>query len=101
DPADYHRLAEMVEAWACRLMHEEGNYFDKPTMAIRWFDEEYTRVLQLIDQAGVRGPQETGGDAYLRVAGERYRLIREHAWNEGVMQMVLAESRTRRWSGQA
>jgi hypothetical protein len=92
DPADYHRLAEMVEAWACRLMHQEGAYFDKATMAIRWFDEEYTPVLQLIDQAGVRGPQETGADAYIRVAGERYRLIREHAWNEGVMQMVLAEA---------
>ena len=24
DPTDYHRLAEMVEAWACRLMHHEG-----------------------------------------------------------------------------
>src|SRR5680860_594813 len=24
DPSDYHRLAEMVEAWACRLMHDEG-----------------------------------------------------------------------------
>ena len=42
DAADYHRLAEMVEAWACRLMHQEGAYFDKATMAGRWFDEEYT-----------------------------------------------------------
>ncbi len=92
DPADYHRLAEMVEAWACRLMHDEGAYFDQSTMATRWFDEEYTSVLGLIDQAGVRGPQETGADAYIRVAGERYRLIREHAWNEDVMRMVLVES---------
>ena len=29
DPHDYHRLAEMIEAWACRLMHDEGAYFDK------------------------------------------------------------------------
>ena len=41
DPTDYHRLAEMVEAWATRLMHAEGAYFDKESMARRWFDEEY------------------------------------------------------------
>ncbi|MCW2808078.1 MAG: chromosome partitioning protein ParB [Marmoricola sp.] len=96
DPADYHRLAEMVEAWACRLMHEEEAYFDKPTMAVRWYDEEYTPVLELIDEAGVRGPDETGADAYLRVAGERYRLIREHEWNRDVMQKVADRGRARR-----
>jgi ParB-like nuclease family protein len=94
DPANYHKLAEMVEAWACRLMHEEGAYFDKRTMATRWFDEEYTPVLAMIDEAGVRGRDETGADAYLRVAGERYRLIREHAWNHDVMQ-VIAEQKGR------
>lgn len=96
DPADYQRLAEMVEAWACRLMHEEGSYFDKPTMAVRWFDEEYTPVLKMIDEAGVRGPDETGADAYLRVAGERYRLIREHQWSRDVMQKVADRGRPRR-----
>jgi hypothetical protein len=70
-------------------------------MAVRWFDEEYTPVLKMIDEAGVRGPDETGADAYLRVAGERYRLIREHDWNEDVMRMVLEESRPRRRSGQS
>jgi hypothetical protein len=96
DPADYHKLAEMVEAWACRLMHQEGAYFDKPTMARRWYDEEYTPVLAMIDEAGVRGPEEKGGDAYLRVAGERYRLIREHEWNHEVMRMLAERSRPRR-----
>jgi len=96
DPADYHRLAEMVEAWACRLMHHESAYFDKATMAERWYDEEYTPVLRLIDEAGVRGSHETGADAYIRVAGERYRLIREHQWNRDVMQMVSEQKRPRR-----
>ncbi len=88
DPSDYHRLAEMVEAWACRLMHQEGAYFDKPAMGVRWFDEEYTPVVQMIDEAGVRGQHETGADAYIRVAKERYRLIREHDWNRDVLRMV-------------
>jgi uncharacterized ParB-like nuclease family protein len=96
DPHDYHRLAEMIEAWACRLMHQEGAYFDKQAMARRWFDEEYTPVLEMIDEAGVRGRDETGADAYIRVAGERYRLIREHDWNRDVMQLVAESSRRRR-----
>jgi hypothetical protein len=98
DPTDYHRLAEMVEAWACRLMHAEAAYFDKQTMAERWFTEEYTPVLEMIDEAGVRGRDETGADAYLRVAGERYRLIREHDWNRDVMKLVAEKARTRRRS---
>jgi hypothetical protein len=90
DPTDYHRLAEMIEAWACRLMHREQAYFDKETMGRRWFDEEYTPVVALIDEAGVRGDDETGADAYIRVAGERYRLIREHDWNHDVMERIAA-----------
>lgn len=96
DPADYHVLAEMVEAWACRLMHEEAAYFDKPTMAVRWFDEEYTPVLEMIEEAGVRGRDETGADAYIRVACERYRLIREHDWNRDVLKMVAEKGRAKR-----
>ncbi|SDR73083.1 ParB-like nuclease domain-containing protein [Nocardioides scoriae] len=96
DPHDYHRLAEMVEAWAARLMHAEGAYFDKEEMARRWFDEEYSPVLEMIDSAGVRGPLETGADAYIRVAGERYRLIREHAWNNDVMDMIREQQQRAR-----
>jgi hypothetical protein len=98
DPTDYHRLAEMIEAWACRLMHSEQAYFDKESMARRWYDEEYTPVVALIDDAGVRGDAETGADAYIRVAGERYRLIREHDWNRDVMERIAA-TQSRRSAG--
>ncbi len=90
DPTDYHRLAEMIEAWACRLMQREHDWFDKETMARRWFDEEYKPVVALIDEAGVRGEDETGADAYIRVSKERYRLIREHDWNRDVMEKIAA-----------
>lgn len=96
DPTDYHRLAEMIEAWACRLMHQEGAYFDKRTMADRWFDEEFRPVLAMIDEAGVRGSDETGADAYIRVAKERYRLIREHEWNHEVLGRIAAHRRRSR-----
>lgn len=98
DPSDYHRLAEMVEAWACRLMHHEGAYFDKQTMGERWYDEEYSPVLALIDEAGVRGAEETGADAYIRVAKERYRLNREHDWSREVMRTVAEHNPQRRRS---
>jgi hypothetical protein len=96
DPSDYHRLAEMVEAWACRLMHDEEAYFSKTMMAQRWFDEEYTPVLEMIDEAGVRGADETGADAYIRIAKERYRLLREHDWNRDVVKRVAEHTRSRR-----
>jgi hypothetical protein len=98
DPTDYHRLAEMIEAWSTRLMQHEGEYHDKETMARRWFDEEYLPVLELMDEAGVRGEDETGADAYIRVAGERYALIREHDWNRDVLAALAERNRSRRRS---
>ena len=59
-----------------------------------WYS--HTPVVQMIDDAGVRGALETGADAYIRVAGERYRLIREHAWNTEVMQMIREQQQRAR-----
>ena len=89
-PAFYGEIAETVEAWAARQMHAEGAYMDRDTMARRWYEEEFLPVADLIDEAGVRGPTETLAEAYLRVACERYRLIREHDWNADIMEQVKA-----------
>lgn len=91
----YGMLAEMIEAWATRLMHSEETYMDKSTMARRWFHDEFTPVIEMIDAAGVRGEEETPADAYMRVSGERYRLIREHAWTEDVMREIRQRKRRR------
>jgi hypothetical protein len=96
DPVDYGIIAETVEAWAARTMHAEKAYFDKPTMAARWYAEEFKPVVQMIEDAGVRGDDERPAAAYLRVAGERYRLIREHEWNAEVMEAVGRKGRKRR-----
>ena len=93
DPFDYGYLAETVEAWAARTMHAEGAYMDKQTMADRWYAEEFRPVVDMIDEAGVRGPDERPAAAYLRVAGERYRLIREHEWNAEVLEAVRGRRR--------
>ncbi len=95
DATDYGIIAETVEAWATRTMHAEGAYMDKKTMAERWYAEEFVPVLEMIEEAGVRGPDERPAAAYLRVAGERYRLIREHEWNAEVMEAVR-DSKARR-----
>jgi hypothetical protein len=93
DPFDYGYLAETVEAWAARTMHAEGAYMDKQTMADRWYAEEFRPVVDMIEEAGVRGPDERPAAAYLRVAGERYRLIREHEWNSEVLEAVKRSKR--------
>ncbi len=93
DPFDYGYLAETVEAWATRTMHAEGTYMDKQTMADRWYAEEFRPVVDMIEEAGVRGADERPAAAYLRVAGERYRLIREHEWNAEVLEAVRQRRR--------
>ena len=96
DPPLYGEIAEAVEAWATRTMHAEGAYMDPATMARRWYAEEFEPVVRMIDEAGVRGPAERPAEAYLRVACERYRLIREHEWNTEVLDEVKKGSRRRR-----
>lgn len=96
EPTDYGVIAETVEAWAARTMHREGAYMDKKTMAERWYAEEFEPVVRMIEEAGVRGDDERPAAAYLRVAGERYRLIREHEWNAEVMAAVKHKGRRKR-----
>jgi hypothetical protein len=96
DPFDYGVIAETVEAWAARTMHAEGAYMDKATMAERWYAEEFRPVVDMIEDAGVRGEDERPAAAYLRVAGERYRLIRDHEWNAEVMDSVTRKGKKRR-----
>ena len=96
NPFDYGVIAETVEAWAARMMHAEGTYMDKQTMAVRWYAEEFAPVLAMIEEAGVRGNDERPAQAYLRVACERYRLIREHEWNAEIMDAVRGKGKRKK-----
>lgn len=95
-PEQYGVIAETVEAWAARTMHAEGQYMDRETMARRWYDEEFKPVVDMIERAGVRGDKERPAEAYLRVAGERYRLIREHEWSAEVLDEVRKAKKRKR-----
>lgn len=87
DPEGYAELGEAVEAWGYRLMQDEATFLDRPTVARRWYAEEYLPVVRMLHQADLVG-SDTEADAYLWVACERYRLIRTHHWDADVLDHI-------------
>lgn len=90
DAWDYGVLAEAVEAWAFRAMQDRAEFWDRPTAARRWFEEEYEPVAEMLREADMIG-DGTEADAYLRVASQRYRLLFTHEWSEAVLERLRAE----------
>ncbi|MDI5977466.1 chromosome partitioning protein ParB [Amycolatopsis magusensis] len=90
DPWDYAQLGEHVEAWGFRLMQDEGAFLDRQTIAARWFAEEYEPVVRMLHQADLIGTR-TEAEAYMWVAGERYRLIRTHRWDDEVIETLRTQ----------
>jgi hypothetical protein len=90
DPWSYAVLGEAVEAWGARYMQHEGKYFDREQIAARWYTDEYRPVVRMIEQAELLG-SGTPTEAYLRIAGERYRLMRTHEWNDEVISRLQRE----------
>jgi hypothetical protein len=88
DPWDFGMLAEMIEAWGFRMMQERGHYADRPEVARRWFDEEYTPVAEMLAAGGFTEREETPAEAYMRVAGQRYLLLRTHEWSDEVLDRL-------------
>jgi hypothetical protein len=96
DPWDFGVLAEAVEAWGFRLMQERGHYYERADVARTWFDEEYVPVSELISEGDLVERGETETDAYLRVAGDRYLLLRTHEWSGDVLDR-LRQAEQRRY----
>jgi hypothetical protein len=95
DPWDYAALAEGVEAWGFRASQEEGDHLDRRETASRWLEHEYRPVVAMLREADlIRGATET--EAYMRIAAERYRLLRTHAWSDEVLQRVIEGRESRR-----
>jgi hypothetical protein len=90
DPWDYAQLGEHIEAWGFRLMQDEGTFADRATVARRWYEEEFVPVVAMLRQADLVG-ERTEAEAYLWVAGERYRLIRTHRWDDDVINAVRSQ----------
>jgi hypothetical protein len=87
DAWQYAQLGEHVEAWGFRLMQDEGQFLDRPTVAKRWYSEEYVPVVRMLRQADMVG-NRTETEVYMWVAAERYRLIRNHRWDAEVIDTL-------------
>jgi hypothetical protein len=88
DPWDYALLAEGVEAWGFRLVQERHEPLDRQETATLWLETEYRPVIAMLREADMIG-RRTETEAYMRVAAERYRLLRTHRWNEDVLRRLL------------
>jgi hypothetical protein len=89
DPWGYAELAEGVEAWGFRLMQERVALMDRRAVAKAWFEEEYEPVVALLRDADLLG-EGTEAEAYMRVARDRYRLLRTHSWSDDVIARLRA-----------
>ncbi len=90
DPWCYAELSEAVEAWGYRCMQAERAFIDREQMARRWWAEEYQPVLRMLRAADMIGTR-TEAEAYLRVARERYRLMRTHEWSDEIIARLRRE----------
>ncbi len=90
DPWSYAELGENVEAWGFRSMQAERQYLDRDQIARRWFAEEFTLVVRMLRAANLVG-SGTDAEAYMRVASQRYRLMRTHEWNDEVIERLRQE----------
>jgi hypothetical protein len=108
DPWDFGWLAEMVEAWGFRMMQERGHFADRHEVAKRWFEHEYDPVSEMLAEGGLAERGETETEAYMRLAGQRYMILRTHEWSDEVIDRLrhpekrkrgnrLPPRRRRRW----
>jgi hypothetical protein len=98
DRWDYGRLAEAIEAWGYRLMQERREYMDREEVARTWFVDEFEPVVATLREGEFIRADETDADAYMRVAGSRYELLRTHDWNDEVLARLRGVERRRRRS---
>jgi hypothetical protein len=95
DPWNYAELSENVEAWSFRLVQDAGDYLSRAEAARRWYEEEYRPVVAMLHEADLVG-RGTEAEAYLRVACDRYRLIRAHEWSDEIVARLRGARHERR-----
>jgi hypothetical protein len=83
----YAELAASVEAWGFRAMQGVGEFMTREAVAEGWFRDEYAPVVQMLRDADLIG-SGTETEAYMRVAGLRYLLLRTHEWNDEVVERI-------------
>jgi hypothetical protein len=92
DETGFAMLAEQVEAWGFRLIQELREPLDRREIAERWFRDEYEPVVAMLREAGLIG-KRTETEAYMKISGLRYMLLRTHSWDEHVIERLREELR--------
>jgi hypothetical protein len=92
DEQRFAMLAEQVEAWGFRLIQERREPLDRGEVAELWFREEYEPVVAMLREADLIGKQ-TETEAYMKISGLRYMLLRTHSWDEQVIERLRRELR--------
>ena len=92
DEEHFAMLAEQVEAWGFRLIQERSQPLGRREVAELWFREEYEPVVEMLREAELIG-KLTETEAYMKVSGLRYMLLRTHSWDEQVIERLRQELR--------
>ena len=93
EPNAWALLAEGVEAWGFRRMQEVGELLDRPAVALAWFRDEFEPVLSLLREAGLHpGDGALDAEVYLRLARERYHVLRTHRWDDDVLERLRLQA---------
>jgi hypothetical protein len=93
DPWRYALLAEAVEAWGFRVSQISREFLSREDVARLWLEEEFRPVVTMLEEAGLLDGSASHADAYLRIADDRYRLMRTHEWNDQVIERLRQELR--------
>jgi hypothetical protein len=96
DPWDYGMLAEGVEAWGFRVMQERREYVDREEVARLWYEEDFVPIVETLHAARFIHPSESECDAYMRVVGARYELLRTHEWSDDVLGRLQGDEQRSR-----
>jgi hypothetical protein len=92
DEKRFAMLAEQVEAWGFRVIQELREHLDRREVAERWFRDEYVPVVEMLREADLIGKQ-TETEAYMRLSGRRYMILRTHQWDESIVERLREELR--------
>ena len=90
DPWQYGSLAEGIEAWGFRQGQGRREFITREEVARAWLEDEFRPVVAMLREADLIATG-TPADAYMRIAAERYRLMRTHEWSDEVVARLRRE----------
>jgi len=68
-------------------MQSRGEAINRTKNAVLWLETEFRPVVAMVREAGLVGDRT--GAPYMRIAGERYWLLRTHEWSDEMLQQVI------------